>query len=308
LKRAILVAFLCAVVLAITALPYGGSAAGFSGSGSGTAGDPYIITTVGQLQEMKNNLSAHYALGKDIDASETVNWNGGAGFEPVGTSASTFAGSLDGRGYKITNLYINRSGESPDPKVVGSQTIGDKDLGLKDRINGTWYIMPENGFALSMTAYFNNFYQDNVWLAIYKVLDSSLVAQTEEKTTSSGYAWHTFNFPEPVELIAGENYWFVIAAENAANIRFTTEANRGLCGAPASWTHVHTAPATLPELDPTGNWVVSLYVTYTLEPPTTTATPYAIYAGVISIVIVIVGLVAYFLIRRRRRSVDTIRR
>jgi hypothetical protein len=108
LKRAILVAFLCAVVLAIAAPPHGSSAAGFSGSGSGTAEDPYIITTVGQLQEMKDNLTAHYALGNDIDASGTVNWNGGAGFEPVGTWENGFAGSFDGRGYKIYDLYILR--------------------------------------------------------------------------------------------------------------------------------------------------------------------------------------------------------
>ena len=56
--------------------------------------------------------------------------------------------------------------------------------------------------------------------------------------------------------------------------------------------------------------------TTTTTSPTTTTTPstpppeipYAIYAGVISIAIVIVGLVAYLSIRKRRRSADTIRR
>jgi hypothetical protein len=110
LKRAVLVAFLCAVVLAISAPPHGKFASGFSGSGSGTAEDPYIITTVGQLQEIKNSPTAHYALGNDIDASETINWNGGAGFEPVGTTTNMFTGSLDGRRYRITDLYIDRSG------------------------------------------------------------------------------------------------------------------------------------------------------------------------------------------------------
>jgi len=109
LKKAVPVAFLCAVVLAIAAPPHGSFAAGFSGSGSGTAGDPYIITTIEQLQEMRNNLTAHYALGNDIDASGTVNWNDGKGFRPVGAYANEFTGSLDGRGYKIYNLYINRS-------------------------------------------------------------------------------------------------------------------------------------------------------------------------------------------------------
>jgi filamentous hemagglutinin family protein len=44
-----------------------------------------------------------YVLGKDIDASETVGWNSGAGFTPIGG----FKGTLDGLGHSIKNLYIN---------------------------------------------------------------------------------------------------------------------------------------------------------------------------------------------------------
>src|SRR5690606_22748685 len=84
---------------------------GFSG-GSGTQEDPYLIHDVYELQAMKDNLNAHYALAKDIDASATVNWNDGAGFEPIGTSSSPFRGSFDGRGHKITGLYINRESTS----------------------------------------------------------------------------------------------------------------------------------------------------------------------------------------------------
>lgn len=51
----------------------------FSGNGSGTEADPYQITTVEQLQEMNDELDAHYILMNDIDASDTENWNGGAG-------------------------------------------------------------------------------------------------------------------------------------------------------------------------------------------------------------------------------------
>ncbi|MDG6220218.1 MAG: GLUG motif-containing protein, partial [Candidatus Thermoplasmatota archaeon] len=79
-------------------------------SGSGTIGDPYMIYNVWDLQNINNNLAAHYALANDIDATETVGWNGGAGFMPVGTGASRFTGSLDGRNYTITGLYISRPG------------------------------------------------------------------------------------------------------------------------------------------------------------------------------------------------------
>jgi hypothetical protein len=79
----------------------------FSGKGSGTPNDPYVITNVKQLQEMKYDLKAYYVLGNDIDASETKNWNNGQGFEPIGDYDNPFTGSFDGRGYKIYNLYIN---------------------------------------------------------------------------------------------------------------------------------------------------------------------------------------------------------
>ena len=87
----------------------------FSGSGSGTPGNPYIITTVEELQAMKDNLSGYYALGNDINASATSGWNSGAGFIPIGTDTNQFTGSFDGQGYKIINLRINR----PSTNYVG---------------------------------------------------------------------------------------------------------------------------------------------------------------------------------------------
>nr|MBP9004233.1 PASTA domain-containing protein [Candidatus Hydrogenedentota bacterium] len=57
----------------------------------------------------------HYVLTADIDASTTQGWNGGAGFEPIGTKSTPFTGTLDGQGHVIRNLYINR----PDADYVG---------------------------------------------------------------------------------------------------------------------------------------------------------------------------------------------
>lgn len=77
--------------------------------GSGTEEDPCIITNVEELQAMRNDLGAYYVLGNDIDASDTRNWNAGAGFQPVG---SIFTGTLDGQRHTITGLYINRPSAS----------------------------------------------------------------------------------------------------------------------------------------------------------------------------------------------------
>jgi hypothetical protein len=76
--------------------------------GSGQPTDPYLLTDAEDLQSMAADLSAHYALANDIDAAETAAWNGGRGFAPVGAQFDPFTGSLDGRGYTITGLTIDR--------------------------------------------------------------------------------------------------------------------------------------------------------------------------------------------------------
>ena len=49
-------------------------------TGTGTIGDPFMIYDVNDLQAMRNNLTAHYKLANNIDASATIGWNSGAGF------------------------------------------------------------------------------------------------------------------------------------------------------------------------------------------------------------------------------------
>ncbi len=78
--------------------------------GEGTLARPYRISTLLQLQAMRSALSAHYILTGDIDASETVEWNNGAGFEPIGCNKIPFTGTFDGRGHSIRGLVINRFG------------------------------------------------------------------------------------------------------------------------------------------------------------------------------------------------------
>ncbi len=73
-----------------------------------------IITTVTQLQNMSVDLAADYELGNNIDASVTTGWNGGLGFLPVGDNATPFTGTLDGKGYTISDLFIAR----PTPEIA----------------------------------------------------------------------------------------------------------------------------------------------------------------------------------------------
>lgn len=85
----------------------------FSAKVTGTNTAWMLVNNVTQLQAMNTNLAGSYALGKDIDASDTVNWNAGAGFNPIGNNStndqwSRFRGSFDGLGHTITGLTINR--------------------------------------------------------------------------------------------------------------------------------------------------------------------------------------------------------
>jgi hypothetical protein len=82
-------------------------------SGSGTAGDPYLIATLNNLYWITQN-SSEWATGKvykqtaNIDASTTSTWDGGKGFLPIG-DIPAFAGSYDGQSFAISNLFINRT-------------------------------------------------------------------------------------------------------------------------------------------------------------------------------------------------------
>ncbi|RKG32751.1 filamentous hemagglutinin N-terminal domain-containing protein, partial [Acinetobacter guerrae] len=74
-------------------------------------------TTATDLQGINGNLSGNYVLGNDIDASDTVNWNNGTGFNSIGfynanlspmdPSQQAFRGRFDGLGHAISRLSID---------------------------------------------------------------------------------------------------------------------------------------------------------------------------------------------------------
>ncbi|MCA9411751.1 MAG: hypothetical protein KC944_11125 [Candidatus Omnitrophica bacterium] len=92
-------------------LPVSDNACSFSGEGEGSQASPYVIANATQLQEMNLDLTAHYVVGNDIDASGVAAWNEGKGFEPIGSASASFTGTLDGLGHRIGNLTIVRPSE-----------------------------------------------------------------------------------------------------------------------------------------------------------------------------------------------------
>lgn len=79
----------------------------FSG-GLGTEANPFQLTTPGDLHGTRDHLSAFFLLMNDINM-DVAPYNTGDGWEPIGTDANPFTGSLNGNGHAIQNLFIQRS-------------------------------------------------------------------------------------------------------------------------------------------------------------------------------------------------------
>ncbi|WP_208948527.1 YDG domain-containing protein [Segnochrobactrum spirostomi] len=78
------------------------------------------VTNTHQLVLINTSLSGSYALGLNIDASETAGANaagiwGTDGFVPIGDSVFPFTGTFDGQSHVISGLVINR----PNTNFVG---------------------------------------------------------------------------------------------------------------------------------------------------------------------------------------------
>jgi len=85
----------------------------------GSADNPFIIMTAADLDNLRNNPTAHYKLGANIDLTSYLapggagfsQW-GAAGWMPIGNDdtpdSMRFIGGLDGAGFKITGLWIDR--------------------------------------------------------------------------------------------------------------------------------------------------------------------------------------------------------
>ena len=85
----------------------------FSGSGSGTEDDPYLILNSIQLNQLRNYLNqsnVYFKLMADIDLTEFLeDENPTQGWQPVGNSSANFKGILDGNNHTISGLWIDRS-------------------------------------------------------------------------------------------------------------------------------------------------------------------------------------------------------
>ena len=100
-------------------------------NGNGTETNPYEISNVYELQAVQEDLDAQYRVINDIDASDTSGWENSVGeqvgFSPIGNRSASFTGSIDGQGYEISELTINR----PNEDFIGLISVTDSGATLE---------------------------------------------------------------------------------------------------------------------------------------------------------------------------------
>ncbi len=120
-----------ATALVLTLVLVSGLGLSFAG-GNGSSSNPYQISNCTELQNMSSDLSANYELINDIDCSNTTEWNGGSGFNPIGDYDNKFTGSFDGNGHVVGDLYIDsdynvglfgETGSGADVSDVGVENV-----------------------------------------------------------------------------------------------------------------------------------------------------------------------------------------
>ena len=111
------------------------ASAQYTGSGSGTEDDPYIILNADQFYSIRNftGTGVFFSLLTDIDLSD---YSYGSGWNPI----TSFSGTLNGNGHKVTGLYINKS--TTDYVGLFSQTNSAqiKNLTVEGDVTGGNYV------------------------------------------------------------------------------------------------------------------------------------------------------------------------
>ncbi|MCD4788575.1 MAG: hypothetical protein K8R37_01145, partial [Bacteroidales bacterium] len=121
------------------------SATNWTPSGTGTSESPYQIANLNNLvwmMETESSWDSYFELTADIDASATSAWDGNKGFAPIGRETPTedqFNGYLEGNGYVISNLYVNRPNTNDvglfgytDRNYSKAETSYVQNLGMED--------------------------------------------------------------------------------------------------------------------------------------------------------------------------------
>lgn len=143
----------------------------------------YVINTCQELQDMWDDLNGDYTLGQDIDCNG-FDYGDGKGFLPIGNQTDEFRGSLNGSGYVISNLYINRNDTDRVGLFGKVHTAEIYDLGLSNiNVTGKWYVGGLIGQSFGLTTVNRVYITGGVSAGTYH--SAGLVGNSQDLTISN---------------------------------------------------------------------------------------------------------------------------
>lgn len=126
----------------------------YSGSGSGTENDPYLIFYAEQLNQVRNFLGkdVYFKLMSDIDLTDWISENAPKqGWQPIGVENSSFWGVFDGNGHQISSVNIYRSDTNNVGLFGATHGATIKNLTVRGKIEGKERVGGICGYSTSST-------------------------------------------------------------------------------------------------------------------------------------------------------------
>ena len=187
------------------------------------------------LHAIRHNLGGNYLLMNDLDANTagyselaSTTANGGKGWEPVGVYGAEFTGGLNGQGYEIRGLFIDRSDET-DVALFGRVGAAGiiEDIGVVHAaVTGRDYVAALVGYNQGTVrkAYSSG-----------SVVGDTGVGGLVGLNTQSGSVWNTYSActvsgRDYVGGLVGQNNWSTVSHSNSTGSVAGDEAVGGLVG------------------------------------------------------------------------------
>ena len=139
--------------------------------GTGTAQNPYLIANKQHLNNVRGYPDAHFLMMENIAftaedfAAGGDFYNGGAGWQPIGTDESaSFAGVFDGGGHTIAGLHINivSSADNVYAGLFGYSTGTIRNVGMVSAAHGPVNLIKAVSTVSSMPMYPSGVYAGSI--------------------------------------------------------------------------------------------------------------------------------------------------
>ncbi|MBN1820757.1 MAG: T9SS type A sorting domain-containing protein [Prolixibacteraceae bacterium] len=200
--------------------------------GDGTALNPYQITSIDELNNVRNYLDKHFILMNDLDfeGTEFSRENSVNGWNPIGDDSKPFTGSFNGDGHYISNLFINRPESSVglfrftkganieklvilNSKILGGDTVGILSAEIESttisccisngEISGEYFVGGLIGYSHEASLILNSYSTCSISGSIWVVL-GGIVGLNISSTLEFNYSCSKF-FNKDAGGIAGFN-------------------------------------------------------------------------------------------------------